>query len=211
MSGNSVNKNRVIAFVMTAFVCFVGIAVYNYMEKTKRSVEQNMIDNIEESTDKEKRTETEGEYNKSDTVIVQITGAVNKPDVYTISADARLKDLIEKAGGFTEDAYTDNLNLAEHISDAQKYVVLSCNKDVDKIAALEQNISSADDETDLININTADADELKKLKGIGDGLAARIIEYREKYGDFTSIDELKEVSGVGESLFNELEDKITID
>jgi competence protein ComEA len=147
---------------------------------------------------------------------VQITGAVAKPDVYTISADARLKDLIEMAGGFADDAYTDNLNLAEHISDAQKYVVLSRDKDVDKIAALEQNITGStinpnNNETGLININTADAEELKKLKGIGDELSARIIAYREQNGDFTSVDELKEVNGIGESLFSQIEDSITID
>lgn len=59
-----------------------------------------------------------------------------------------------------------------------------------------------------ININTATADELDKLPGIGPALATRIIEYRELNGSFSSIDELKSVSGIGDKTFEKLKDFI---
>ena len=61
-----------------------------------------------------------------------------------------------------------------------------------------------------MNINTADAERLETLKGIGPALAQRIIEYREQNGAFQSIDELKNVRGIGQKKFDDFKDKITI-
>ena len=61
-----------------------------------------------------------------------------------------------------------------------------------------------------MNINTADAEELATLKGIGSSLAQRIVDYREQHGAFKSVDEIKNVRGIGQNKFDDFKDKITI-
>ena len=62
-----------------------------------------------------------------------------------------------------------------------------------------------------VDLNTATAEELDTLPGIGESLARRIIAYREANGPFGSIEEIMEVSGIGEAKFAELEDRVTVD
>lgn len=183
-----------------AIVCL--IANYN-----SRAVQKNSL--IEYRRQDTSVTEAETECS---TIIVYITGEVKKPGVYSMLSAARLNDLIEKAGGFTAEAYKDNLNLAKHLEDGEKIVVDNANEAVDKNLYLDENKEAGlDAEEELININTADSDRLQKLDGIGESLAQAIIDYREKYGDFTSKEEIREVDGIGKSLFAKIEDKITID
>ncbi len=73
-----------------------------------------------------------------------------------------------------------------------------------EVTTLKENIS-------LININTASAKELQSLEGIGEVKAARIIEYRETYGNFSSIRDILKVSGIGEKTYEKIKDKITVD
>lgn len=71
-------------------------------------------------------------------------------------------------------------------------------------------IQTDDSNNEKININTADAEELTRLPGIGDVIAGRIIEYREKQGKFNAIEEITEVSGIGETKFSQIKDMITV-
>lgn len=61
-----------------------------------------------------------------------------------------------------------------------------------------------------VNLNTADAEELMRLNGIGEKRAADIIAYREEKGNFQSIEEIMEISGIGEKLFEQIKEEITI-
>ena len=61
-----------------------------------------------------------------------------------------------------------------------------------------------------ININTASAEELDALPGIGPAMAKRIIEYRETEGAFTAIEDIKKVKGIGEAKFEKMKDKICL-
>ena len=70
--------------------------------------------------------------------------------------------------------------------------------------------SGSDNNSFLININTASKEELKTLNGIGDVLADSIIEYREENGVFESIDDIKNVSRIGSKTFEKFRDKITV-
>jgi len=71
-------------------------------------------------------------------------------------------------------------------------------------------ISTTEDESDKININTADATELDKLPGIGPARAADIIDYRQSHGGFKSIEEIKNISGIGDKTFENMKDLITV-
>jgi competence protein ComEA len=207
-----ISKGRLAVGGIALLTCIVGLFAFTGNNNINKASQQNLI---KENNNNISVTAADKSDEKAETVVVQISGEVKSPDVYELDEGSRLKDLVDKAGGFTEDAYTDNLNLAERLEDEKKYVVYSSVKDIDKIEALEQNIpketENADNGNKLININTADAQTLKQLDGIGDTLAERIIEYRNSCGDFSSIDEIREVEGIGEGIYNEIKDGITID
>jgi competence protein ComEA len=212
-------KNILISIAAVLLVSVTGLLIYAYNEDTNKKARQNLVtqSNGNVSSDSSgtvsvsRQEETNVATEKTSSVIVQISGEVVNPDVYELEDGARLKDLVEKAGGFTEQAYTDNLNLAEKLKDEQKYTVWNVVKDIDKIKALEENVTEdSSDEAGLININTADARTLERLDGIGEILAGRIIEYRMSTGPFTSIEEIREVEGIGDKLYNKIKDEITI-
>lgn len=74
----------------------------------------------------------------------------------------------------------------------------------------EQAVKSVDTISDKININKASVEDLDRLPGIGEILAQRIIDYREKNGGFKKIEEIKDVSGIGDAKYNNIKDKISI-
>ena len=75
---------------------------------------------------------------------------------------------------------------------------------------MQEKNFSVSSQSDVVNINTADAERLATLKGIGPALAQRIIDYREQNGAFKSIDEIKNVRGIGQKKFDAFKDKITV-
>ena len=137
-------------------------------------------------------------------ISVYVSGQVKNIAVVELedTGDLKFVDAVNKAGGLTEFADTEAVNLAETLSDGQHIHIPT------KEIFLQQNIA-AQGSSDLVNINTADAERLATLKGIGPALAQRIIEYREQNGAFKSIDEIKNVRGIGEKNFSAFKDKIT--
>lgn len=148
---------------------------------------------------------------KESKVVVHISGAVKNPGVYefSIGREPRIKDLIAKAGGLSENAdivlVEDRLNLARRLIDGEKVVIPEKTKVLG-----EQNLSTINNQQLLININTATQAELETLPGIGPSFARKIIEYRENNNGFMNINELKAVSGVGEKTFEKIKDKIIL-
>ena len=140
---------------------------------------------------------------------VHVCGEVVSPGVYMISDGSRYIDAIEAAGGFTDAASQISLNLASFVSDGEQIIVPSAAEYESQSAA--ESVKASEAEQSLIDINTADATELKKLSGIGDARAAAIISYRERNGPFGSISDIKNVDGVGESLYEKIKDYIKVD
>jgi len=62
-----------------------------------------------------------------------------------------------------------------------------------------------------ININESDSAGLMRLKGVGNILAGRIIEYRSTNGDFRSVEDLKKVKGIGQKLYEKIKDEVSVD
>lgn len=120
---------------------------------------------------------------------------------------ARIVDAIEAAGGETEEADLNKLNLAYILNDGEKIYVPNKN-DMNSEEILENQ--QGDDKQSSININTATVEELTELPGIGEATANKIIEYRKQNGKFETIEELKNVAGIGNSKFENIKDKIKV-
>lgn len=145
---------------------------------------------------------------------VHIDGAVVAPGVYELTGEhPRVNDAVMAAGGLTGDADTTALNLAAALSDGEKVhvprqgeVMASGQTSLGPASGSDGGASSSG----VININTATAEELDSLPGIGPSTAAAIVEDRERNGPFASPEDLMRVSGIGEGKFSKLKDQIRV-
>jgi competence protein ComEA len=142
-----------------------------------------------------------------------VNGAVKTPDVYILPPGSRVKQIIEAAGGFTEEANTAVINLALPLEDGMHIYVP---KMIEGAEVPPQIISQPTIPSRsgvgglLININTADRQELEELPGIGPVTAQKIIDYRAANGTFVDVEAIMDVSGIGEVTFGEIRDLITV-
>ncbi|RKY01656.1 ComEA family DNA-binding protein [Candidatus Poribacteria bacterium] len=142
-------------------------------------------------------------------ITVHLTGCVRKPDVYEVEEGTRLFELLRKAGGPTEEADLEAVNLAMILRDGQRVFIPSRSRRA-KPGHIPLKTLSKPSPTGKVNLNTASKEELESLPGIGPKLAERIIEYRRSRGGFRSIEEIKAVKGIGEKKFQALKDLITV-
>jgi competence protein ComEA len=139
-------------------------------------------------------------------LIVDVAGAVRTPGVYEFAEGERVVDAIERAGGPRPKADLSLLNLAAPLVDGTQILVPKIGPAVTGVPG-ETAPGSA---TGLININTASTTELETLSGIGEVLAATIVEYRTQNGPFASVDDLLDVSGIGPATLEEIRDQVTV-
>jgi len=139
------------------------------------------------------------------TLRVYVSGAVHNPDVYTLPQDSIVKDAIAAAGGPTEEADLERINLALLVSDGQQVHVPREGEDNPPA----QSPSGLSAPGAKVNINTAGSDLLESLPGIGPALAQRIIDHRQTHGPFDRIEDVMEVSGIGNAIFESIQDLIT--
>ena len=178
----------------------------------------------ESATESESETETvtlqvdDGSIDTDSAVIkdikVYVCGAVQRPDVYEISADSRIVDAVSAAGGFAIDAYPEAMNLAETVSDGSR-IYVPTKEEVDALAIVYSDTGSGSgdtmsDSTGRVNINTATLEELTTLPGIGDTRARAIIDYREQNGAFGNIEDIMQVTGIKEKSFSKIKDSICV-
>ena len=152
-----------------------------------------------------------GAAKKGERVTVHVAGAVAKPGVYDLAADARVIDAIEAAGGGVPDADLNRLNLAAKVADGQRVLVQRVGEvaPAGPPAGGTGGTGSTADPSGLVNLNSATQPELEALPGIGPTLAEAIIAERERRGGFRSVNELRDVRGIGEKRFADLKDKVT--
>jgi competence protein ComEA len=160
-------------------------------------------------------------------VVVHVLGAVRRSGVVELPASSRVGDALERAGGVTDDADLDRLNLARVLTDGERlYVPRVGQQEVPE--ALEPVTEGAPDGTRdgsagsgsaestgagasaVVDLNTADQAALETLPGIGPGLAGRIIAWRDEHGRFTAVEDLLDVSGIGDVRFAELRDRVRV-
>lgn len=141
---------------------------------------------------------------------VYINGEVKKPGVYKLETDSRIEELIKLAGGFTENADEDKLNLAKKLRD-EDYIYVDKKSEVKNTQSVSQsNRSSGIGQDGKVNINIASKEELKTVPGIGDVTAQKILDYREKNGRFSSMEDLKKLGGIGDKTLEKMKDKIEV-
>jgi competence protein ComEA len=148
---------------------------------------------------------------KDKSIVVEIKGEVKKPDVYTLNENAIIKELIEAAGGLTENADLSNINRAKKLQNHELVYISNKNDMIKegKNTNLESNTSNSQGISNtIVNINTATIEQLKTLNGIGDSKAKSIIEYREQNGGFKSKEDIKNVTGIGEKMFERIKEQI---
>lgn len=141
-------------------------------------------------------------------VVVHVAGWVRRSGVYELAQGDRVIDAIEAAGGPRRGADLDALNLAAVLVDGQQVMVPR--KAAGGGPEDPSDTGAATPEQGLVNLNSAPAEELETLPGIGEVLAAAIIEHRERNGPFTSIDDLLDVSGIGEQRLADIRDLVTV-
>jgi competence protein ComEA len=143
---------------------------------------------------------------------VYVSGAVAHPDVYELASDSIVKDAIEAAGGPTDEADLSRINLARRVHDEEQIYVPRKGEESPPISPPSSPSlpSPSSQGGDKVNINTATAEELSTLPGIGPTKAQCIIDYRTTNGPFRSIEEIKNAKGIGDATFEKLRDKITV-
>jgi competence protein ComEA len=137
-------------------------------------------------------------------IMVDISGEIYTPGLYSLPINSRVADLIALAGGLLPNAHLDSINLAQFLEDGQRIFIASMGQS--SLSNLENALPGAQ----IVNINIANIEVLSSLPGIGEGKAADIINYRQQFGAFASIQGIMNVPGIGEGTFKSIQKLISI-
>ena len=217
-------NKKIIGLVIITIIIFI-VSIFLYKQKSSNAFKEEYMTEIfeEESNDNMEYTETLEEDTtiiNEDSIdrnklIVEIKGEVAKPDVYQLEEGSIIKDLIDMAGGVTEEADLSRINRAEELLNHELIIIGNINDEtessvVQNNSTYSSNGNNSDKVSTLININTADLEQLKEITGIGNIKAQSIIDYREANGGFKSLEELKNVDGIGDKTFEKIKEQITL-
>jgi competence protein ComEA len=128
-------------------------------------------------------------------VVVDVAGAVANPGVYRLPAGSRVTDAVERAGGATDRAEVEAINLAARLTDGQQVVVPE--KVADSGAVISPASAATGEQAGPISVGTATVEELDTIEGIGPVTAQKILEFRDQHGGISSIDQLDQIDGIG--------------
>lgn len=217
-----INKKAIIISIIIIFI----IGIYYFFIRDKEYIESEFDYSVLNETDeKEKEDVSENkilDIEDREKIVIYITGAVKKEGIYELNENSRVADIIEKAGGLTDDANINDINLAYVLEDGMKvYIPKNSDKnevkdDTNIYVSKENNNTStskntnSDNQNNKININTATQTELETLPGIGPSIAVKIINYRKENGKFTNVEELKKVSGIGNAKYEQIKNLIRV-
>lgn len=174
--------------------------------KTQESVPwENQSDEKEQEETSGSGSDNKTEEPEEEDVRVDVKGEVHAPGVYTLRADERVEEAIQKAGGITDKADMLQVNLAERIED--EMVIHIPGEGEETITA---PLKESSEKEAVVNVNEAGQVDLETIPGIGPAKAAAILSYREENGSFETIEDLSNVSGIGEKTVEQLRDYISL-
>ena len=202
-------NKKTITFIIIGIIAIFFI-YYFFTNKDYIEVDSNL--NVFAQNEKNEQTEEK--------IIVYITGAIKNEGIYEMEENSRIANIIEKAGGLTEEANIENINLAYLLEDGMKIYIPKKDEKTNEIKEDTNTYTSKENSTsevlkntnknEKININTATQTELETLPGIGPTTALRIIEYRKENGKFRNIEDIKKINGIGDNKFSKIKDLIKI-
>jgi len=180
--------------------CVAIISAIIFVATLQPTSAQNINNEIVEVSENEKT---------NDRIIIDIAGAVNKPGVYELSPDARLKDAITKANGISDQVdytyFAQHINMARTIKDQEKIYIPNAHDNELKLLKEEAPVA-LESSVGLININTTSQSSLESLPGIGPALGQKIIDSRP----YTLLEELIMRKIIPQNTYDKIKDLITI-
>lgn len=206
MLKNYKNFKQILVICISITIIIILITIYFY--KNNKEVDYSYLEiQTNEEIDKEIKEEK---------IVVHITGQVVNQGIVELKKDSRIIDAVEAAGGITEDADLNKINLAYILEDGVKIYIPSINDKDEEIIQddVEINVTNSNsnnkDTKIMVNINTASNSELQQIPGVGQVIADRIINYRKEKGKFKDISEIKEVSGIGDAKYEKIKQYIYV-
>lgn len=195
---------KLLAKILSIIVILALAAVIRISDANKADIS---VEAAETAETEQYAEETVTEYDPASSMYVDISGAVKSPGVYQVTDGTRLYEVVDMAGGLTEEADTDSVNQAAFVEDGQKILIPFRNRG-EAGAGADASASSGITAEGLVNINTASKEELKTLHGIGDVTAEKIIEYRSQTR-FRKKEDIMSVKGIGSGTYDKIKDRIT--
>ena len=198
-------------YYKTIGTIIIGVIIFlffiiSYFSGGSSELNKNNNENIFVEENESMEVITKKEEKEIVKIVVDIKGEIKNPNIYWLEEGCIIEDLINIAGGITEEGDLSKINRAQKLNDHEVVIIPNIN---DKESEIENIIPSSNDKN-KVNINTASINELDTLSGIGPSKAESIIKYREENGTFKSIEEIKNVTGIGEALFEKFKENITI-
>ncbi|MYY00363.1 ComEA family DNA-binding protein [Streptomyces sp. SID486] len=147
-------------------------------------------------------------------IVVDVSGKVREPGIRRLPAGSRVADALRAAGGIRPGVSTEGLNRARFLVDGEQVVVgAGAGAGAGPAAAPGPATGPLSGPAGTgpaapVSLNTATADQLDTLPGVGPVLAQHIVDYRTRHGGFRSVDELREVNGIGDRRFADLRDLV---
>jgi len=226
-------QRKIVIIIGILVIILIGWKIYdskNFEEVYSDEIlTSNSKDSVKENSQSNEKGKNEDEEEAM--MAVHVTGEVKNPGVVKVKEGSRIQDIIEKAGGLTENADITEVNLAFVVEDGMKVRIPSNDDEINKENSEKREIEETnrneyitqdsgkgvivsdegiDTSSSIVNINTASQTELEELPGIGPSISSRIVEYRNEKGKFKSIEDIKNVTGIGDSKFEKIRDLIKV-
>lgn len=206
------NNKLKVKIIIVVLVILVGFYVFNNRENDNFDNEEIYVDSSEtvETVSNSVSVET------IEKIKIHIIGEVNNPGIYELEIGARIQDAIIAAGGESNDADLNKVNLAYELEDGQKIDIPSIFDEENAYIYSDAGTNvliQQEGETSMsekINVNKASLEELQQIRGIGPALAEKIIAYREEIGKFQTVEDLKNVSGIGDKKYETIKEYIEV-
>lgn len=197
-------KSNIIRMIIVSSMIIIAGVYYSYTRNSNQVEVEILLETQEVLVVEVETTMAEPEV----ILIIHVGGEVMSPGVYEVKQGQRVYEVIELAGGFTEAAAKDYLNLAEVLEDGMKLIVPNEEdlrlENIDLYGQVEFQVD------DKVDLNKASKEQLMNLTGIGEAKAEDIIRYREETGLFQSIEEIMNISGIKEAAFEKIKDDIYV-